>query len=78
MVNAKWVAQIGLSILLVSLGCLSDAHAHEQQNAQRIITAGGSLTEIVFALELLSPVKHRRRASPTTHFVARCQCHGPQ
>ena len=52
MVNAKWVAQIGLSILLVSVGCLSDAHAHEQQNAQRIITAGGSLTEIVFALEL--------------------------
>ena len=52
MVNAKWVAQVGLSILLVSMGCLSDAHAHEQQNAQRIITAGGSLTEIVFALDL--------------------------
>lgn len=52
MVNAKWVAQIGLSILLMSMGCLYNAHAHEQQNAQRIITAGGSLTEIVFALDL--------------------------
>jgi iron complex transport system substrate-binding protein len=51
MVNAKWIASIGLFILLVGMGGLCEAHAHEQQNTQRIITAGGSLTEIVYALE---------------------------
>lgn len=56
MTNAKWVAHIGISILLMGVGNLGDAQAHEQQNTQRIITAGGSLTEIVYALEKGSQV----------------------